>query len=372
MKDVFAIINNTKEEDRLGLLIKGRSLATIPFIGRYRLIDFYLSNMVNSGIANVGILVKKNYRSLLGHVRSPKEWDLDRKNDGIFILPPDNENQHWNNLRGDLEILQGNLDYLIRSKQKYVLITSSNIICNIDYNKAVDYHKSNDNDVTVIYKDFKDTRNDILDYTQLNIDDNNKILGMDINTNKISGGRVSLESYVMSKSLLIDIIYECINKGEYDLVKDGIIKNLNRYKVFGYEFSGEILKINSVKSYYDNSMKLLDNENWCELFFEPNNIYTKMKDLAPVKYGKDSDVTNSLIANGSIINGEVKNSIIFRNVKVEKGAIIKNSIIMQNTVISKDAVLENVIADKDCFISKDNKFKGSKTYPMVIEKNTII
>ncbi len=119
-------------------------------------------------------------------------------------------------------------------------------------------------------------------------------------------------------------------------------------------------------------MKLLDNKNWNELFFNPNTIYTKMKDLAPVKYGKDSNVTNSLGANGSIINGEVKNSIIFRNVKIEKGAKVKNSIIMQNTVISKGTVLENVIVDKDCFISDDNEFKGSETYPMVIERNTII
>ena len=132
MKDVLGIVNNTKNEERLGQLIKGRSLATIPFAGRYRLIDFYLSNMVNSGIENVGILVKKNYRSLLGHVRSPKEWDLDRKNDGIFILPPDNENKNWGNVRGDLEVLQGNIDYIIRSKQKYVLMTNANIIYNIE------------------------------------------------------------------------------------------------------------------------------------------------------------------------------------------------------------------------------------------------
>lgn len=372
MKDVFAIINNTKQEDKLGLLIKRRSLATIPFIGRYRLIDFYLSNMVNSGIENVGILVRKNYRSLLGHVRSPKVWDLDRKNDGIFILPPDNENQHWSNLRGDLEVLKGNLDYVIRSKQKYVLITSSNIICNIDYNEAVDYHKSNENDITVIYKDFNDNKNDILNYTQLNISDDKKVISMEMNNNKVDGEKVSLESYIMEKSLLIDIIHECASRGEYDLVKDGIIRNLDKYKVYAYEFKGEIFKIDSIKSYYDNSMKLLDNKNWNELFFNPNTIYTKMKDLAPVKYGKDSNVTNSLGANGSIINGEVKNSIIFRNVKIEKGAKVKNSIIMQNTVISKGTVLENVIVDKDCFISDDNEFKGSETYPMVIERNTII
>ena len=372
MKDVFSIINNTKEENKLGQIIKGRSLATIPFGGRYRLIDFYLSNMVNSGIQNVGILVRKNYRSLLGHVRSPKEWDLDRKNDGIFILPPDNEDQHWGNLRGDLEVLNANMDYIVRSKQKYVLITSSNIICNIDYTDAVKYHKANENDITVIYNTLNSSIKDVLAYTQIKIDDKNKVTDMEMNSNKINGGKVSLESYVMEKSLLMDIIYACISRGEYDLVKDGIIRNLNKYKVHGYEFKGEVFNINSVQSYYNYSMKLLDNKVWNELFFNPNPIYTKMKDLAPVKYGECSNVKNSLIANGCVIDGEVKNSIIFRNVRIEKGVKIKDSIIMQNTIIDKNSILENVIIDKDCFISKGNKFKGSQSYPTVIEKNTTI
>ena len=372
MKDVFAIVNNTKEEASLGQLIKGRSLATIPFAGRYRLIDFYLSNMVNSGIENVGILVKKNYRSLLGHVRSPKEWDLDRKNDGIFILPPDNENHNWGNVRGDLEVLQANLDYIVRSKQNYVLITSSNIICNIDYKEAIEFHKANKNDITVIYKTLKCSIKDVLDYTQVKTDNDNKVISMAVNPNEIDGGKVSLESYIMEKSILMDIIYECTGKGEYDLLEDGIIRNLNNYKVYGYEFNGEVFNINSIQNYYNQSMKLLDSNVWNELFFNTKPIYTKMKDLAPVKYGANADVSNSLVANGCVINGEVKNSIIFRNVRIEKGAKVENSIIMQNTVIEKDSVLENIIVDKDCFISKEQTFKGSKEYPIVIEKNTII
>ena len=372
MKDVLGIVNNTKNEDKLGQLIRGRSLATIPFAGRYRLIDFHLSNMVNSGIQNVGILVRKNYRSLLGHVRSPKEWDLDRKNDGIFILPPDNENQNWGNVRGDLELLQGNIDYIIRSKQKYVLLTSPNIICNIDYKDAIEYHKANKNDITVIYKTLNSDVKDLSDFTQVKMNDDNKITAMAIGDEKINGGKVSLESYIIEKGLLMDMIDGCLSKGEYDLVRDGIIGNLKNYKAYGYEFDGEIFNINSVQSYYDQSMRLLDNKVWNELFFDSNPIYTKMKDLAPVKYGEHSNVSNSLVANGCVINGKVKNSVIFRNVRIEKGAKIKNSIIMQNTVIDKNSVLENVIVDKDCFISKNQEFKGNKEYPIVIEKNTII
>lgn len=372
MNDVLGLINNTKEESRLGPLIKGRSLATIPFGGRYRLIDFYLSNMVNSGIQNVGILVRKNYRSLLGHVRSPKEWDLDRKNDGIFILPPDYENNQWGTARGDLEVLHGNIDYLIRSKQKYVLVTSANIISNIDYQSAIDYHRENKNDITVIYKTLNASIQDVLNYTQIKMDKDKRINTMEINTNKINGGNVSLESYIMEKTLLMDIIYACISRGEYDLVKDGIIKHLDSYRVYGHEFTGEIFNINSVQNYYKQSMRLLDNKVWKDLFLNKNAIYTKMKDLAPVKYGDCADVHNSILANGSIIEGEVKNSIIFRNVRVEKGARVENCIIMQNTRIDKGAVLENVIVDKDCSISEGKEFKGSSDYPVVIEKKTII
>lgn len=371
MKDVLGIINNTKEEKRLDKLIKGRSLATIPFIGRYRLIDFYLSNMVNSGMANVGILVRKNYRSLIGHVRSPKEWDLDRKNDGIFILPGDSETQDCNNFKGDLEILQANMDYIIRSKQKYVLITSSNIISNIDYSEAIKSHKLNENDITLLYKDLKNEK-DIEEYTKLEIDDENKVTDIYIYNNKSDSTKVSLESYIMKKSLFMKIINTCTTKGKFDLLKDGIKSNLNKYKISAYEFKGETFNINSVQSYYDNSMKLLENEIWNELFLNKNPIYTKMKDLAPVKYGKHADVENSLISNGCIIDGEVKNSIIFRAVKVKKGAVVENSIVMQNTIIESDSILKNIIVDKDCYISKGKQLKASERSPLVVGKKTII
>ncbi|AFS77672.1 glucose-1-phosphate adenylyltransferase GlgD [Gottschalkia acidurici 9a] len=372
MYDVLSIINNTKEEKRLNDIIKGRSLATIPFGGRYRLVDFHLSNMVNSGIQNVGILVRKNYRSLLGHVRSPKEWDLDRKKDGIFILPPDNENQEWVNLKGDLEVLQGNMDYLIRSKQQYVLITGANIICNIDYSKAVEFHRENNNDITVIYKKLDGDINDISSYTQIKIDKDEKIMDMEVNTNKISGGNVSLEMYIMSKDLLIDIVYGCTGRGEHDLVKDGIVKNLNKLKVYGYRFDGYSANINSIQSYYHHSMELLDVGIWKELFYKSGLIYTKMKDLAPAKYGKYSNVHNTVVANGCVIDGEVSNSIMFREVKIEKGGSIKNSIIMQGCKIEEGVVLENVIVDKDCYISKNQKIIGCLNYPIVVGKKTTI
>lgn len=373
MNDLLGIINNTREEKNLNALIKGRSLATIPFGGRYRLVDFHLSNMVNSGIYNVGILVKKNYRSLMGHIRSPKEWGLDVKNDGIFVLPPDNEGNEWGTLRGDLEILKGNIDYLKRSKQKYVVVTQANIICNIDYREALKAHIENKNDITVICKEVSpDTLEHVESYTQVKLDEEGHVMTLEANRNKLKTDHISLEMYIMEKELLEDIIYTCIGKGEYDFLKDGIIKKFYRHKMGSYLFEGEFMNIDSVESYYKSSMKLLNTDIKEEMFMSRGEIYTSIKDLAPAKYGASADVKNSLVANGSVVNGEIENSIIFRDVKIAEGVSIKNSIIMQGSIIGKGVSLENVIVDKDCDISENKKLMGSPSYPIIVEKKTIV
>lgn len=372
MNDVIGIINNTKEEKNLDNIINGRSLATIPFGGRYRLIDFTLSNMVNSGINNVGILVKKNYTSLIGHIRSPKEWDLDRKKDGLFILPPDNENVQHGTVKGDLEILNCNMNYLIKSRQKYVLISGANIICNIDYAEALKYHRENKNDITVIYKKFEKGSLDCPHCTEIKIDENKRILDMKLNSKKTSFLNMSIDMYIMKKELLIEIIKDCISKEEYDLLEDGIIKRLKDLNVYGYEFIGYAGSIRSINHYYKHSMDLINPEIWRELFFKSGTIYTKIKDLAPSKYGKDSSVKNSLVSNGCIIDGIVENSVIFRGVKIEKGAVIKNSVIMEDSSIEEGAILQNVIIDKDSLITRDKKLIGNEDYPVAIDKRTII
>lgn len=373
MNDLLGIINNTREAKDLNALIKKRSLATLPFGGRYRLVDFHLSNMVNSGIYNVGIVVKQNYRSLMGHIRSPKEWGLDLKKDGIFVLPPDNADSEWGNLRGDLEILKGNIDYLRRSTQKYVLITQPNIICNIDYRDALKKHKESGNDITVIYKTIdEDSIYNVGAFTQLKLDDDGRVMSLETNSNKLKTDKISMEMYIMEKSLLEDIIYTCIGKGEYDLLRDGIINKFYKHKMGGFEFEGEFMNIDSVESYYRNSMRLLDRDIRNDMFLSRGEIYTNVKDLAPVKYGCEADLRNSLVANGSVIDGSVENSIVFRDVKIGKNVSIKNSIIMQGTRIGNGVTLENVIVDKDCIIGENNKLIGSRNYPVIVEKKSEI
>ena len=371
MNDVLGIINNTKEAKNLNALIKKRSLATLPFGGRYRLVDFHLSNMVNSGIYNIGIAVKQNYRSLMGHIRSPKEWGLDLKKDGIFVLPPDNSDSEWGNLRGDLEILKGNIDYLRRSTQKYALITHPNIICNIDYRGALKHHKESGNDITVIYKSVdEESIYNIGSFTQLKLDEDENVMNIETSLNKVKSEDISMEMYIMEKSLLEDIIYTCIGKGEYDLLRDGIINKFYKYKMGGYRFEGEFMNIDSVEAYYKNSIRLLEKDIRDDLFLSRGEIYTSVKDLAPVKYGQDANLRNSIVANGSVVDGEVEGSIIFRGVRIGKNVSVKNSIIMQGTILEEGVTLENVIVDKDCIIGKNNRLIGSPNYPVIVEKKS--
>lgn len=372
MNDVIGIIDNTKNNYQLKELMYGRTMASVPFGGRYRMIDFALSNMINSGIQNVGILVNRNYRSLLGHVRSPKEWDLDRKRDGLFILPPDSERHAGGTPRGNLDILYSNLDYIARSKQSYVLISDLNILNNIDYGEVLNFHRETGRDITIVYKDMDNIKGNISGCASMKIDDCGRILDMQVEPRNFLSGKISMGIFIMRKDLLVDIVSSCVSRGKYDLVKDGIISNLNKLRVYGFSFNGYSGIINSIDSYYKCSMDILNPHIWKELFFEAGSIYTKVKDLAPARYTQNSRVKNSLIANGCVIDGSVENSILFRGVKVGDGVKIRNSIIMQNCNILSGTVLENVIIDKDSVITENRFLAGAQDYPMVIEKKSVI
>lgn len=372
MNNIIGIINNTKEDSGLKDITKNRSIAAVPFGGRYRLIDFVLSNMVNSGIENVGILVQSNYRSLLTYIRSPREWDLDRKKDGLFMLPPDSTKNPFPIARGDLEILHNNLGFVDNSKQEYVVISGVNIICNINYTDVMKYHKENENDITVVYKEIEDEGQEFLDCSTIATDEYGRVIDMQVGTSKKRFTKVCLEMFIMKKSLLLDITNRCISRGRYDFIKDGVIKNIKKLRVYSYEFKGYVAHINSVNNYYKHNLELLDPNIRGDLFVKSNPIYAKARDQAPAKYLSGSRVFNSLISNGCIIEGQVEGSILFRSVKIKKGAVIKNCIVMTDCVIEENAVLENVIMDKNVRITHGKHILGSIDYPVVIEKKAQI
>lgn len=372
MNTVLGIIDNTRDNESLKELGRKRSLASVPIGGRYRMIDFVLSNMVNSGIRNVGILVQSKYSSLMDHLRSGKEWDLDRKRDGLFILPPNASKLSSEMRKGDLDNFYDNLSYIHRSRQKYVIISGVSLICNIDYKDAFKTHLQSGADITVLYKNVDWSEEALKSCTTIDILKDGRIVDMEVKSNHKKNTKISMEMYILEKNLLIDIINDCVSRGGYDFVKDGIIKNLARLKVHGFEHEGYVAKINTIQGYYKHNLDLLNPQVWEELFFKPNLIYTKVKDQAPTKYMENAEVSNALVANECVIEGKVENSILFRGVRIHKGAQVKNSIIMEKCEIGENVILENTILDKEVLITQNKRLAGVAEYPIVIEKKTVI
>lgn len=374
MKNVLGLINLHENEELLKELTRLRPLAAVPFGGRYRLIDFVLSNMVNSGIVNVGIVVKHKYRSIMDHLRSGKEWDLARKRDGLFILPPPDHTHYANSIyKGDLEHFHTHVDYLERSTQEYVIVAGSHTIYNTDYREAFRYHLEKQADITILYKDEQPAPGKQFSLaTVLTVADDGRVTDIHVATGRVAAGPVCLETYIMRKELLLQIIEVCIARGEYDFVKEGIVKRMDQYRVFGFPFTGYMAKINSVQSYFRANMDLLHPEIWQDLYVKSGPVYTKVKDEPPANYRDQAAVSNVLVANGCVIEGRVENSVLFRSVKVHRGAYVNNCIIMQKCEIGPNAVLENIICDKDVKISSGKRMIGDKNYVMVIEKGMMI
>ncbi|MBP2644507.1 MAG: glucose-phosphate adenylyltransferase, GlgD subunit [Firmicutes bacterium] len=374
MNDVLGIINLHENEKLLKEITRNRPLAAVPFGGRFRLIDFVLSNMVNSGMQHVGIVAKSKYRALMDHIRSGKEWDLARKRNGLFILPPPDHVHYSNSIyKGDLENFHNHLDSIKKSQQRYVLIAGSHTICNIDYNDAFQFHLNKKADITIMYKkELPDKEKSFSMATVLNVDEEGRVIDMEVKADKTDCGNICMEIFFIAKELLVKIVEDCVARGEFDFIKEGIIKNLTRYKVFGYGYNGYMAKINSIQAYYRANMSLLNPEVWIELFNKMGPIYTKVKDTPPTTYRENASVKNSMIANGCVIEGTVENSILFRNVIVRKGAHIKNSILMQKCEIWPDVMLENVICDKDVKITQGKRLIGDPNYVMVIEKGMVV
>lgn len=372
MIDLMGIINLNEADEFLGELSRHRSLAAVPFAGRYRLIDFVLSGMVNSEISNVGIFIQHKYRSLVDHLRTGKDWDLARKRDGLFVLPPAYTKTPMQVHRGDVENLYSNLDYIHQSRQEYVVITGANIVSNLDFKEVLNFHKSVGADITALYTKANCGTHDCIRSNILDIDPDGKVVT--IKEFKDVGGyqNMSMEMFIMKKSLLIELVNNAINYGEHDFIKHCILKNVSRLRVYGYHHQGYVARISSLQSYFHHSMELLNPHIWKELFFKSGVIFTKVKDEAPAKFMHDSDVSNSLIASGCYVEGKVENSILFRGVKVQRGAYIKNSIIMQKCNIGSGVVLENVICDKDVYITANKQLKGESSYPLVIKKGRVI
>lgn len=370
--DVLGIIHAQVYDSTVRQLTSIRTMASVPFGCRYRFVDFPLSNMVNAGVTSVGIVTKDNYQSLMDHVGSGKPWDLARKRDGIFLLPPYNTSVVTPGTRDNrVESLYSNMDFLNHAHQEYVIMTDANSVYNIDFNDLFAKHTESGADITVVYKHGKVPA--IFNSMVLTMDENKRVT--DIAVLDESDGQeadYSFNIFLMRKSLLEYLIKSAVAHNQTSFSRDILQANVNGLKIVGYEATGFAEIIDSMQTYYDVSMALLDPANRTALFNEESPIATKISDNVPTLYGPDGKASNSLLADGCDIQGTVKNSLLFRGVVVEKGAVVENSILMQGTVVHANAKLNSVITDKDVTITAGRNLSGDPSYPIYFTKGIVV
>jgi glucose-1-phosphate adenylyltransferase len=372
MKNVMGMILSGGKNTKLKELSTMRSSPAVPVGGKYRAIDFVLSSMVNSGITNVGVITQYSFRSLMDHLGSGKEWDLDRKTDGLFIFPPflSDENTGW--YRGTADSMYNNLTFLKRSNEEYVVICQGNCIYTTTYDDMLKFHKETDADITIAYRDMSDVPLDELtNMGILQVDSSNRVIDFQEKPLHPNTKLGSLGIYLLKRDLLIALLEESVAHGYYDFVLDIIVKMRDKLKINGYKFNGYWRSMSTVAMYYKCNMELLNPEISNELF-GAGKVFTKVKDEAPAKYNEEAIVRNSIIADGCIIEGTVENSVLFRGVTIKKGAVVKDSIIMQGSVIEENSTLNYAILDKNVILSGGRSLKGEGSWPVIIGKNVIV
>lgn len=353
-----------------------RMMASIPFAGRYRMIDFVLSSMVHGGIDNITVLVRENYFSLLDHLGSGREWDLSRKNGGLNVFPPF-AHKNMGVYIGRVGLLASILGFLKSQKEKYVVLSDANIAFNFDFKALVNAHIASGADVTVAYtkEELPKSIMEADDFTKgmyYTLDlDGDQVKKININVQEPGVQNFGMNIYVFDREYLIKTINEAFTNGATYLERDVLVPKMGEIKVNAYEYTEYVARISSLKDYFDENMRLLEDENLTALFGK-NAIYTKIRDDNPTRYVNGSSAKNVMVADGCVIEGEVENCILFRGVKIGKGAKVKNSILMQDTIIEPGVEAEYVITDKKVCISEGKELKGTDTFPVFVAKWQVV
>ena len=367
--NVVGIIFSNMHDDTMQQVTSIRTFGSVPFGCRYRTIDFPLSNMVNSGVNKVGVITKSNYQSLMDHLGSGKAWDLSRKREGLFILPPfGNGNQMYSNR---IEALDGISSFLRNCREEYVILADCDMICNLDFKKVLDAHLDTNADITIVYK-CGEMPSDLGEPVVLELNGQDKVTDIVVGTQ--SGQKVSwsMGIYVMKKAFLQKTIAKAVSRNRSNFVRDILQRGVLEDKIYGYRFEGYVGALDSMQSYFKVNMDLMNMDVLRDLFNPMRPIYTKERDEMPTRYGLGSVVTNSLIADGCVIEGEVENCVLFRGVHVGKGSKLSNCIIMQDTVIGDNTVLTYLISDKDVTFSDGKSMIGTETYPIYVSKDSVV
>lgn len=376
MKNTLGIIIGFDGNNDLRELSEHRPVASVPFGGRYRVIDFMMSNLVNSGCYQVAVLMRDKYQSLLDHLGSGKDWDLSRKRGGMFLLPPNafapkSSPLVTENYRTSLEALGSISDMLNKNKSEHVLICSADIVANIPLDEVMKEHKKSEADVTIVC-----TKNPEGGAFDMFLDLSPRHEVEDIRNGDNMGGKCKYKSmgiYIMKRKYLQSLLSDCVTHNLRSFERDAMQHVFKRGdKVHGYVFDKYSAKIENVKGYFSASMDMLDKDIRDQVFLKNRPILTKIYDEAPTYYSEDAEVSDSLIADGSRIEGTVENSIIFRGCTIAKDAVVKDSIVLPNSSIGEGVELSYVVTDKGVTVRENRKMMGSATYPVAIAKNATV
>ncbi|MDO4572142.1 MAG: glucose-1-phosphate adenylyltransferase subunit GlgD [Clostridia bacterium] len=373
ISDAFGLIYTGENNPLLRDLTLSRSVAAVPFGGRYRCIDFILSDIVNSGVTSVGLIMQKNYHSLMDHLGAGKEWDLHRKREGLFMLPPFMTKENTGLYRGSVDAYRSCLGYVRRCPQQYVILSGSHTIFNMTFNDLLEQHVDTGADITILYSEAEDfmpeEQNKDL---RLGFDESGRVTEMEFNPFRPKSPFQSCDVAILDKKLFEYLVEEAYASGEYNFIRDVLLKKYRSLRMMGYRCNGYVARLDSVNRFYAHNMALLKPEVRAELFNPAHPIYTKVKDEVSTSYGADAAVKNSMLADGCSIEGRVENSILFRGVSVGRGAVVRDSIVMQAVEIGPGCELEHVILDKGVKISANRRLTGYDSFPIILKKNTII
>ena len=371
--DAFGLIYTGENNPLMRDLTLSRSVAAVPFGGRYRCIDFILSDMVNSGVTSVGLITQKNYHSLMDHLGSGKEWDLHRKREGLFLLPPFMTKENPGLYRGSVDALRSCFGYARRCPQRYVILSGSHTIFNMRFNDILERHIKTGADITVMYNETGPfSREDQNKDLRLSLDENGRITEMQYNPLRPNSPYQSCDVAILDKNLLEYLVEEAYARGNFDLIRDIMLKKINTLNIMGYRYDGFVARLDSLNCYFSHSMALLRPEVRADLFNRRHPIYTKVKDEVATSYGPDAVVSNAMLADGCTVEGQVENSLIFRGVTIGKGAVVRNSIIMQAAAIGERCVLDHVILDKGVTIRPERTLIGYDSFPIILKKSTTL
>ena len=375
MKSVLGIIIAVDNDNDLREITEHRTVAAVPFGGRYRIVDFMLSNMVNSGIFRIGLLMKDKYQSLIDHIGNGKDWDLSRKNGGVTMLPPYSYSKKSSPLvvgeyRGKIDALSGAIDFLQKNRAEYVVLADGDVIANIPIDEVIQQHIDAENDITMVVTK-KGKENRLSTYCEMNR--RKEIVDIRVgDSNDSKCKHEALGVYVMSRQYLIHLIADCVTHNCIHFERELLTRALTDSKIGGYLFSAYACKIEDTYQYFKANMDMLDKETRDEVFLRTRPIYTRICDESPAYYGDKAKVEDSLIADGCHIEGKVVNSVLFRDVLVEKDAVVSNSIIMENGRILNGASLAHIITDRGVTIRDGRTMMGHENYPVVIAKSSVI